>query len=200
MKNKKLIGISMAVVIAAGFSGVKAAVTNDRHIVDILESKYEKYPYLGNNISFKVQDGVVTLVGEVDNAEEKQKAEMIADNIDGVKEVESGITVDYDTAGNLAEYKRTVTKEGRIEANQEIKKDLDRAIFFSTKLRSEFIDTSVDNNGVATLTGHVDSSYEKDLATEKAMRAGAIDVNNQLEVRPSCCGGSGLGTAKACKI
>lgn len=199
MKNKKLIGISMAVVIAAGFGGVKASVASDSHIANILESKYEKYPYLGNNISFQVQDGVVTLIGEVDNAEEKQKAEMIADNIDGVREVASGITVDYDTATNFAEYKRTVTKDGRIEANQEIKKDLDRAIFFSSRLRSEFIDTSADN-GVVTLTGHVDSSFEKDLATEKAIKAGAVDVNNQLEVRPSCCGGSGLGTAKACKI
>lgn len=189
----------MAVVIAAGFNGVKAAVVNDSRIMNTIESKYEKYPYLDNNISIKVQDGVVTLIGEVDTAEEKQKAEMIADSIDGVKEVDSAITVDYDNSANLAEYKQDVTKEGRIEANQEIKKDLDRAIFFSTKLRSEFIDTSVDN-GVATLTGHVDSTYEKDLATEKAIKAGAVDVNNQLEVRPSCCGGSGLGTAKACKI
>lgn len=199
MKNKKLIGISMAVAIATGFGGVKAAVANDSRILNTLESRYEKYPYLGSNISFKVQDGVVTLVGEVDTAEEKQKAEMIADNIDGVREVDSGITVDYDNSANLAEYKQDLTKEGRIEANQEIKKDLDRAIFFSTRLRSEFIDTSVDN-GVATLTGHVDSTFERDLATEKAMKAGAVDVNNQLEVRPSCCGGSGLGTAKACKI
>ena len=199
MTNKHLIKLTMAMVIASGFTAVKADFTNDKRIVGMLESKYEKYPYLDDNISFNVQDGVVTLLGEVNTAEEKQKAEMIAGDISGVKAVQSGIEVDYDTDANLAQYRHAVNKDGRIETNADIKHNLDRSIFFSTKLRSEYIDTSV-NEGVATLTGHVDSSYEKDLASEKAIKAGAIDVSNQLEVRPSCCGRSGFTTAKTCKI
>lgn len=48
----------------------------------------------GGNIDVEVKDGVVTLVGKVQEAKQKDKAERLTKKIDGVKSVVNKLTIE----------------------------------------------------------------------------------------------------------
>lgn len=63
-------------------------------ICKALDTKIDSYPDLDDDVSFKVQDGVITLKGTVDNTSERDLAGMIAKDLVGVVRVDNLIDVE----------------------------------------------------------------------------------------------------------
>ncbi|MEQ9481628.1 BON domain-containing protein [Coleofasciculus sp. F4-SAH-05] len=117
------------------------------------------------NVNVAVDNGEVMLTGNVDNLKAKKAAAQDASNTVGVWNVENQINVqpvDEVTQSQITtNVNNALERDPYVEANQ--------------------VDVAV-NNGVATLTGNVDTWYERNQATEEAYEAGAMSVVNQLDV------------------
>lgn len=114
----------------------------------------------------RVSDGHVTLVGTVDNLKAKRAAYTVAMNTSGVKKVDNEVKV------------RTypdINDEG-------LARRIEDAMLINPYVASYQVDVNV-KDGVATLTGDVDSYYEKAEADDIAARmTGIRKVNNELDV------------------
>lgn len=134
-------------------------------------------------IGVDAKGGVVTLSGTVPTDIEKKKAEELAKNTDGVKQVVNKISVDPNSldATNLGDKAGEVAKKvgGAIS---------DEAILatLKAKLISDGITgTNIDvNGGTVVLKGQVDDTQKKAKAEELARKTdGVKDVRNQLTVK-----------------
>jgi hyperosmotically inducible protein len=65
--------------------------SNDTAILTSIKSKYVANGIIGTNVD--VNNGEVTITGEVDNAQEKARAEEIARQTSGVKSVKNQLTI-----------------------------------------------------------------------------------------------------------
>jgi len=118
------------------------------------------------NIDPDVQDGWVTLRGEVADLRARQATEDLAKNTIGV----SGVT-------NLLKV-RPIDRP----TNVEVKNSVNTALFENPVTDSYDIDVTAYSGGV-TLTGRVDSAYEKMEAGRVARRtSGVTQVHNYLDV------------------
>jgi hypothetical protein len=68
-----------------------------------------------------------------------------------------------------------------IKTDWEITEDVNDALFWSPFVESAEVKVTVDN-GIARLTGTVDTWSEREAATRSALRAGAATVDNDLTV------------------
>lgn len=134
-------------------------------------------------IGVETKDGLVTLSGTVPTATEKNEAEKIARNTDGVKRVVNDITVNPDSLG------ATNMREKAGEATKDIGESVSDAAIL-TKLKAKLVadgitGTNVDvSNGEVILKGQVDDASKKAKAGEIAKNtAGVKDVKNQLTVK-----------------
>lgn len=134
-------------------------------------------------IGVETKEGVVTLSGTVPTTTEKNEAETIARNTEGVKRVVNAITINPDSLGatNIGE------KAG--EAARDLGENVSDAAIL-TKLKAKLLadgitGTDVDvNNGGVILKGQVDDAKKKVKAEELARNtAGVRDVKNQLTVK-----------------
>lgn len=117
-------------------------------------------------LDVEVDDGKVTLEGELESWQEKQLAEYVVKGVKGVEKVRNDIEIDYST--DRSDY----------EIEQEVKKALRTDIRVDDALISAKV-----KNGKVTLTGTVGSNMEKYLAEADAWVAGVTSVNSQdLEV------------------
>ena len=64
---------------------------SDASILTKIKSQYLAQGIVGTNVD--VNDGVVVIKGEVENAQEKAQAEAIAMKTDGVKSVKNQLTI-----------------------------------------------------------------------------------------------------------
>lgn len=149
------------------------------------------------DIDISVKNGIVNLSGTVDTWFEKSQADDVAANVSGVVAVNNNLAVDYDTDvlvydpyldyydWNVYDYSwysypayqtYTTTK-----TDWEIREDINDELFWSPFVDSDAITVTVDN-GVATLTGTVETWYERRTATENAYEGGAVAVDNDLRV------------------
>jgi len=137
-----------------------------RHVRDALvrSSLVESF-----EISVKVRNQKVSLYGTVDTYYEKTEAGDIASRVPGVAAVQNNIAVNYAWIW---------------KSDGQIKKDIESEFFWSPFVDGSDITVSVDN-GVATLTGNVDSWYEFESATENAFEGGANKVICKLRIRGS---------------
>jgi len=120
-------------------------------------------------IEVQVEDGVVTLIGAVDHVEARREAGDAARRVSGVLHVEDTITV---VAGDT----RTEDEQLRTAARA--------ALMRNPHLSRANIDVDVID-GVASLTGEVESTYARALADNAVGRVrGILDVENRLEVAP----------------
>ncbi|HET6604514.1 MAG TPA: BON domain-containing protein [Xanthomonadaceae bacterium] len=130
-------------------------------------------------ISIEVQGGTAVLSGEVDEAVDRELAERIAMNAEGVAKVENRITVnpqwqpgeasdDRDFADAVEDATITATVKSRLLWND----------------NTDGLDINVDTRmGHVTLNGTADSTASKDLATRLAMGTrGVHGVDNRLTV------------------
>ena len=110
--------------------------------------------------------GRVYLSGDVHNSFEKDRADFIAEAVKGVVEVENMVEFDY---------------VWRWKSDWEIKQDVESELYWSPYVDSEDVTVSVEG-GVVTLTGKVDTWYERQAAVGNAFEAGAKDVFDKLEL------------------
>lgn len=128
-------------------------------------------------ISSSVEDGVVTLEGEVETSTDKALAEELVEGIEGVSGVENNLTVrneeDEDDDGGVAE----TLNDGRIFTV------LKSRLLMSTDISGRDIEVEVEE-AVVTLNGHVESSAQRDLAVEMARNTNGVrDVRDNLRIR-----------------
>jgi hyperosmotically inducible protein len=132
-------------------------------------------------ISVETKDGVVTLSGAVDKDTEKNKAEQLARNTDGVKRVANNIKVEPDSMG--------ANNSSDDSGDTNIGETLSDAAILATvkaKLVADGITgTNVDvTNGQVVLNGQVEDAREKAKAEQIAKTtAGVREVKNQLSIK-----------------
>jgi hyperosmotically inducible periplasmic protein len=131
-----------------------------------------------DSISVDTNNGVVSLNGQVNSMEDKQRAEEVARNTRGVQEVVNNLAVT--TAGK---------NEQRVE-DLEIQTKVVEAIYSNDSLRGQDIKARVDNK-VVNLEGRVNTQEQKDTALAAAQRVSGvskvednIQVNNLQPVAP----------------
>jgi hyperosmotically inducible periplasmic protein len=76
---------------AEGGEGGAGGTSNDAMILTSIKSKYVANGIIGTNVD--VNNGEVTITGEVDNPQEKTRAEEIARQTSGVKSVNNQLTI-----------------------------------------------------------------------------------------------------------
>jgi len=128
-------------------------------------------------INVSTHDGVVTLSGRVESAESKRQALQIAQNTDGVREIQDHLVIGLEQA-----------RDGSSAPEQ-----MDSA-WITTKIQAKyFADPSVNGrdinvtttNGVVTLSGRVDSDQAKQQAVAIARGTdGVARVDDRLAVQP----------------
>ena len=128
----------------------------------------------GFDLGVKVKDGVVTLSGSVNNWYERSHAGDVASRVTGVKDVINRIDVDF--------YNPAVVRREHYSA--QVAKAIRRGLKanWSTRWVADSIRVTVDN-GIATLTGEVDTWYQRSEAADVAYTTkGVWEVKNKLAV------------------
>ena len=118
-------------------------------------------------IKIRVEEGRVTLEGEVDWHYQRREAEETARRITGVKSVINLITVRQPTV-----------------APEDIKRQIEQAFVRHAEIDAENIQVRVEEGGHAILSGTVRSWAERKEAEEAAWRAsGVTKVTNLIRVQ-----------------
>lgn len=135
---------------------------------DIAFNLYTDFTLQGFDLKPRVKDGVVTLSGEVHNWYEKSHARDLASNVKGVRKVISKISVHY-----------AVSKP-----DSQLAKDIERRLLWNWTTLPTHNDINVTvNNGIAKLTGDVDTWAERNTAATVAFKTDGIwRVDNRLTV------------------
>jgi osmotically-inducible protein OsmY len=153
-------------------------------------------PYVEKSeITVQVFNGIVKLYGTVDSSFEKRRAEEAASRVKGVVGITNNLLVsrEYEipvTDPYLDPWERdgarpyTYHPPYPLTRDEQIKKDIEDELWWSPFVDLSDISVSVDN-GVATLTGTVQSWSEYRAARENAYEGGAIFVHNRLRVETS---------------
>lgn len=150
-------------------------------------------PYVERyEIDIDAEHGVVYLKGEVDTYFDKYHAEDVASRVPGVVAIENKISVgetedyfsyDYDTwdAFEPSPYVDVEPEPRTRKSDWEIKKDVNKELFWSPYVNEDEVDVYVAN-GKVVLTGTVDTNREKTYAEINALEGGAQVVENEIEV------------------
>jgi osmotically-inducible protein OsmY len=116
------------------------------------------------SVKVKVKDGKVFLTGQVDSFTEKKEAELISTELKGVKSVDNKIVV--------------VNRLTR--SDQQIRQDVIEALGRDVYLLNLLLDAQV-HHGVVTLTGNVETPYQKERAEEDCLSVANVEeVKNYL--------------------
>jgi len=153
---------------ASPTAGGSRKAMSDKWISDAVEDEllFDQWVPAGR-LSIKTVDGIVELMGRVDNLLAKDRAERVAETVRGVRSVVNRIQVD--------------PFWGR--SDLQIKQDAEEALIYDTATDSWEIDVDV-TGGTATLTGEVDSWREKQLAATVVKGVmGVKDIKNDSVVR-----------------
>ena len=125
----------------------------------------------GAKIGVAVQDGVVTLSGNVDSYTEKLAAERTASRVFGVKAIAQEMKVRLPSAFERADADIARTAANALEWNMSVPHD-------RIKVKVQ--------DGWVTLSGEVDWQYQKDAAEDTVCcLMGVTGVSNQINVKPS---------------
>jgi len=142
-----------------GSAGIKA----DNEIADEVVSAFKwNWEVPNDKVKVKVENGWVTLEGELNWKYQKDAAKKSVNKLIGVKGVSNNITIKSE-------------RQDRIEQN-----DIERALGRNWSLEDKGIQVKVSGNKVS-LNGTVDSWYQKDTAGRIAWNApGVWAVDNEL--------------------
>ena len=146
-----------------------AAVKNlsDTDITTAVENNLDTDPAVSANlIDVATFDGIVTLDGKVPNLLSKGRAARVAESIKGVRSVVNTLQV-----------------MPQIRTDRQIRRDIEVALLADPAADSYEISVAV-NDGIATLTGTVESRAEKQLADRVAKTVrGLKQLNNDIMVK-----------------
>ncbi len=136
-------------------------------ITEDIRDSFNNDPFLNeSDIYVYVRNGIARLNGKVDSGFLRERAQEIAERTQGVIDVQNNILVGSDW----------VTK-----SDWEIQEDIEDELFWSPNVDSDQVNVEVED-GVATLTGTVNSWREREKAEENAYEGGAKQVKNDLYV------------------
>lgn len=170
-----------------------AMARTDEQIESAVRSTLLRDPYVDRyEINVNVVDGTAYLSGTVDSYFEKAQAEDAASRVNGVGDVSNALVV-TDTTWPIVydpyvydwyvydygwyDYAPTYT----VKPDRDICEAIESELWWSPFVDSDEVNVDVAE-GVATLTGTVDSWSERRAAAENALEGGAIAVNNDLVV------------------
>lgn len=140
----------------------------DEEVAENVKTMLKLDPFLeAQEISVSAANGQVYLTGTVDYDFEKYRAGDIASRAKGVSNV-----TNYLHVGSVWTWRSDI----------EIQNDIRTELWWSPFVDSEEVKIDVEQ-GVATLTGVVDSWTERTIAEENAYEGGAKDVVNKLNLR-----------------
>lgn len=176
--QKLLVTACLSAAIAAGAHATdthKDQVLKDAWLDGKAEATLLMSQHLNNfTIDTLVENGVVTLRGDVDSEVDKHLAEELVLSLDGVKDVHNQLRVNPDTYATdslLADMQDSKT-ESLIKAR----------LLIDTEVSGTDIEVEVDQ-GKVILSGEVDSSAEKSLAETIAKNTSNVEqVVNRLEI------------------
>lgn len=130
----------------------------------------ERDPFLDKyDLTASAVNGKVMLNGTVNKDVDKRRAEMIAADVAGVIAVQNNISV---------------LDKWTYKDDLEIKDNVRNQLWWSPFVDSDQVNIEVEN-GEVTLTGRVDTWFERRQATENALQGGAKIVWNKLRVNES---------------
>lgn len=169
----RLIALVAVVVVSCGTSDAAAQESRlrptDDRLQQLVEAALAADPLVESfEIVVTVFEGKVTLNGAVDTDDERARAGSVAEDVEGVVEVENRITVE-----------QSLVSPDR--SDSEIRDEL------LDEAAEAFPDVAVEvivDDGFATLTGVVPNAAARRRMTEIAFRAGAVLVKNELRVEP----------------
>jgi len=185
--NMKPIAAILAVSLAASpaFAGDKSMeqAVNDARLEGQIATAILFNEHLNPfEISVEVDNNVAVLTGTVDESIDKDLAERVAKNANGIMKVDNRIAVD-------SNWKPRESKEGERDFGDMVS---DATVSTSVKSRllwndvTDGSDIKVDTNmGRVTLTGTATTANEKDVAGRVAINTdGVLSVDNRIEVTP----------------
>jgi osmotically-inducible protein OsmY len=144
------------------------AQPSDEVIEERVNAAFSHDPYLSRQeIAVSVRNGKACLYGTVESSFERTHAGEAASNVTGVVEIKNNLRA-YGT--------------WRRKTDWEIKEDIESELFWSPFVDSDTVHVSVED-GVATLTGTVDTLRERGAAADNAYDGGAKEVYNYLNVK-----------------
>jgi len=174
---------------------VRSDAPSDDTIENRVASALLRDPYVSRfEIDVTSENQIVYLRGSVDTQFEKARADNVAGSVEGVVMVKNSLAVDnnlepltYDRYANdnwsIKDYDWYMNPDiySTIKSDWEIRDEITEELYWSPFVDEEDINVSVVN-GVATLTGTVDTWSERIAAGKNAWDAGAIAVDNDLNV------------------
>lgn len=164
----------------------------DTSVAETVRSAFKRDPLIDREeIDVTFADGTVNLYGTVDTYFDKAHADDVAAQFRGVQQVNNNLVVrDVEWIGfdpfvdewPVYEYTWYDYDPGTTwAADAEIREEINDELFWSPFVDSDEVFVTVDD-GVATLTGTVDSWSEYDAAADNAFEGGAVWVDNELVV------------------
>lgn len=169
----------------------------DESVEKHVQASFSSDPIVSDyNLQVLSMNGIVDLYGKVDTYFEKAKAEEIAAGVNGVVAVDNNIIVSkaydpfpYDPyvdtwrTYDFDWYYRPSreTNEMHSLGDARLKEKIEDELFWSPFVDADQVQVAVDD-GVATLTGNVDSWVESHVAVENAYEGGAAAGLNELAV------------------
>ncbi|WP_223650599.1 BON domain-containing protein [Hymenobacter psoromatis] len=154
----------------------------DLYIGHTIRAALARDPYVGQDeFSVYVRNGKAQLYGQVSSYFEQDQAGRVAAGVKGVTEVDNWVTI----PGSLHfdAYQTYSWKPGLARPNPDfaLAERIRSRLFWSPSLHRQAIEVAV-KKGRATLTGTVESWFDRDQAGGAAYAAGAWDVRNDLVV------------------
>ncbi|HER20341.1 MAG TPA: BON domain-containing protein, partial [Chromatiales bacterium] len=165
----------------------------DKDLHGRIEAAFVDDPLIDpGKVNAAVNDGTVRLYGTVDDYYDKGRVENVVAQIDGVTEIINNLTVENPSRPDTFDpyidpwptqvYPWYDYEPGVSYADDpQIRKDVRNQLWWSPYVDADEVTVTVED-GIATLTGTVDSMAERRAAAENAFQAGATWVVNELEV------------------
>jgi osmotically-inducible protein OsmY len=144
------------------------------------------------DIQVNAVDSTVYLTGAVDSLFDKARAEDLASTTLGVMEVKNYLEVldlftQLGAEPLMSDFPPTdygwhrPRRPDSSKSDEQIRRDIENQMWWSTQVDADQVSVDVED-GVATLTGTVESWSERDAATKNAYDGGAVLVRNRLRV------------------
>jgi osmotically-inducible protein OsmY len=180
---KTLLTTLLVVFVLASF-GCRSQTASDSTITAKIKSQMATDANTSaTRVSVETNRGVVTLSGSVPTPGERDRAEQIAKNTEGVKRVINNVTVNPNADGTTTDGRA----QGATNTAGEMLSDTTILTKIKTQLVTEgIVGTNVDvNKGTVVLKGEVDNAQEKAKAEEIAGKTeGVKRVENRLTIKP----------------